>query len=268
MIDLGKKNLLGVNINAIDYDSAVEQIVDAAKSSTSFGVAALAVHGVMTGVLDPIQRYRLNKLELVVPDGQPIRWGLNLIHSTGLRERVYGPTLMLRVCEAAALNKLPIYLFGSTDDVLKSLTLNLTNLFPALEIAGSHASRFRTLDPDEKQPIVDDIKNSGAKLTFVGLGCPRQEVWTYEFKDCLSMPVLSVGAAFAFHAGMLKQAPSGLQNMGLEWLFRLYCEPKRLWKRYVYLNPYYLSLLFLQWTKLKRFDTNDTQTPSREVLYG
>ena len=106
------------------------------------------------------------------------------------------------------------------------------------------------------------------ELLSVGLGCPRQEVWAYEFREALQMPVLAVGAAFAFHAGQLSQAPSWMQRVGLEWLFRFSREPRRLWRRYCYLNPYYLWLLFLQKTGLRRFETNDTVPPSGEVLYG
>ncbi|HMO12604.1 MAG TPA: WecB/TagA/CpsF family glycosyltransferase [Pirellulaceae bacterium] len=267
-MDAKKKNLLGVKLDAVDYSSAVELVMEAAQAGRAFGVSALAVHGVMTGVFDPVHRHRLNQLELVVPDGQPVRWGLNLLHRVGLRDRVYGPNLMLKVCAACAKQGLPIFLFGSTPDVMQHLVANLQAKFPELRIAGHRVSRFRTMDASEKQELVEEIKQSGAKITFVGLGCPRQEVWAYEFKDDLSMPILAVGAAFAFHAGMLKQAPPLMQRFGLEWLFRLGCEPLRLWKRYAFLNPYYLLLLFLQWTGIRRFDTSNTEAPTHEILYG
>ena len=108
MIDHGKQNLLGIGIDAVDYDAAVHKIVQAAKTSQQFGVSALAVHGIMTGVLDREHCFRLNQLEMVVPDGQPVRWGLNLIHRLDLRDRVYGPQLMLKVCEAAAQRQLGV----------------------------------------------------------------------------------------------------------------------------------------------------------------
>lgn len=268
MIDRGRHNLLGVRINAVDYELAVRQIIDAARQQRPFGVSALAVHGVMEGVLDNQHRHRLNHLELIVPDGQPVRWGINLLHKTRLKDRVYGPDLMLKTCEAAAAAGVSIYLFGTTSEMLARLKSNLMEMFPNLKIAGDQASRFRTLSPPEKQEIIDEIEQSGAGITFVGLGCPRQEVWAYEFKEQLKMPVLAVGAAFAFHAGQLAQAPPFMRRMGLEWLFRLTREPKRLWKRYCYLNPYYLCLLFLQKTRLKRFDLDDTVPPSSEVLNG
>jgi exopolysaccharide biosynthesis WecB/TagA/CpsF family protein len=268
MIDRGRQNLLGVGIDAVDYEAAVARILDAATARRPLGVSALAVHGVMTGVLDPGHRHRLNHLELVVPDGQPVRWGINLLHGTRLADRVYGPDLMLRVCEAAAAAGLPIYLFGGTGEMLDRLRDSLRRRIPALAIAGWQASRFRTMTPDERQSVVQEIRSSGAAITFVGIGCPRQEVWAYEFKDLLEMPVIAVGAAFAFHAGQLSQAPRWMRRAGLEWLFRLGCEPRRLWRRYVLLNPYYLWLLALQKTGIRRFDTADTVPPQREMLYG
>ena len=260
--------MLGVNIHAVDCETVVDKIVNSARKRQPLGVSALAVHGVMTGVLDATHRHRLNELELVVPDGQPVRWGLNLLHRTGLKNRVYGPDLMLATCCIAEREQIPIFLFGGSEQLLAALTDNLLEKFPALEIAGTLASKFRTVSPAEKKEIVDSINHSGAAITFVGLGCPRQEVWAYEFKEHLSMPVLAVGAAFNFHAGHLAQAPASMQRFGLEWLFRLVMEPTRLWKRYLLLNPYYLGLLFCQWTGLVKFDPQDTVTPTSEISYG
>lgn len=268
MNNLPKYNILGVEVTATDYQGAVSTIVGAAQKRIPLGVSALAVHGVMTGVLDDEHRYRLNQLDVVVPDGQPVRWALNLLHGAGLNDRVYGPDLMLKTCEAAAEQGIPIYLFGGKQELLDTLENNLIEMFPRLIVADSMPSKFRTISSEEKLEIINEINNSGAGITFVGLGCPRQEVWTYEFKDHLKMPVIAVGAAFNFHAGLLSQAPTMLQSVGLEWLYRLANEPLRLWHRYLVLNPYYLSLLFLQWSTLKKFDVDDTVPPANEILYG
>ncbi len=268
MIDKGKKNILGVNINAVDYEAAAAKIIEAAKAKRGMSVTALAVHGVMTGVMDATQRYRLNTFDLIVPDGQPVRWALNALHKAALPDRVYGPTLTLKVCEAAAKEGLPIYLYGSRQEVIDKLKVNLTQKFPGLKIAGSQPSRFRQTTAEEKDQIAHEIRESGAAITMVGLGCPRQETWAYEYREALGMPILAVGAAFDFHAGTLAQAPSRMQNMGLEWLFRLIKEPRRLWRRYVILNPQYVTLLLLQATKLKRFDPADTTPPTAEMRYG
>jgi exopolysaccharide biosynthesis WecB/TagA/CpsF family protein len=255
-------------VDAVDYDAALEHICSAARARRPLAVSALAVHGLMTGVLDRVHRHRLNEFDLLCPDGQPLRWALNGLHRAGLRERVYGPTLMLRACERAADEDLPVYLYGGTDSLLAALTARLRLRFPRLSIAGARASRFRRLTPAERDETVTAIRGSGASMTFVGLGCPRQEVWAFEFRQALSMPLLAVGAAFNFHAGELPQAPRFLQNRGLEWVFRLAQEPRRLWKRYLLLNPLFVSLLFLQFSRLRGFDPTDATGPSEEILYG
>jgi exopolysaccharide biosynthesis WecB/TagA/CpsF family protein len=268
MIARGKHNVLGVMIDAVDYEAAVDRILCAAKNSSPLAVSALAVHGVMTSVTDPAHRYRLNNLDLVVPDGQPVRWALNLLHRTGLRDRVYGPTLTLKTCQRAAVEDVPIFLFGGSAELLEALRERLCARFPSLQIAGTLPSKFRQLNPREKQEVVDTIRDSGARITLVGLGCPRQEVWAFEFRDALSMPLLAVGAAFNFHAGLLAQAPPWMQRSGLEWLFRLLREPRRLWKRYLLLNPAYLTLFFLQLTGLRTIDAASGERPTSELLYG
>jgi N-acetylglucosaminyldiphosphoundecaprenol N-acetyl-beta-D-mannosaminyltransferase len=268
MIDRGKKNVLGVWVQAIDYDAAVARIVAAARGREGMAVSALAVHGVMTAVLDRTQRYRVNHFDLIVPDGQPVRWALNWLHRARLVDRVYGPTLMLQICQRAAREALPIYLYGSRFSVVDMLAHNLCQRFPDLVLAGAQPSRFKRISAEEKQAIVEEIRRSGAAITFVGLGCPRQEVWAYEYREALSMPIVAVGAAFDFHAGTLPQAPPILQRSGLEWLYRLAREPTRLWKRYFLLNPLYLTLLILQKTGLLRLDPARAAAPEREIGYA
>ncbi len=268
MIDLGKKNLLGVQIDAVDYEAAVTRIIEAGKESKRLTITALAVHGVMTGALDREHRHRLNSLDMVVPDGMPVRWGVNLLHGTGLPDRVYGPNLMLKICEAAAEHRLPLYFFGTQRETLDKLIENLRDKFPEIMIAGSEPSQFRKLSEDESKTLVERIRSSGARITFVGLGCPRQEIWAYELGDELSMPVFAVGAAFPFHAGTLPQAPMWMQNNGLEWLFRFASEPRRLWKRYLYLNPAYVTLVGLQLLKLRTVDPTATKKPSQQERFG
>jgi len=262
-----KKNILGTWIDAVDYGTTVSKVIAAAQARRSMTVSALAVHGVMTGVLDRTHRYRLNRLDLVVPDGQPVRWALNWLYRARLSDRVYGPNLMLKVCERAAEENLPIYLYGSRHEVLERLSTNLRARFPGLIIAGCQPSYFRQVSSEEKQKIVKQIRDSGAALAFIGLGCPRQEVWAYEYREDLRMPLVAVGAAFNFHAGVVSQAPVKLQELGLEWLYRLVQEP-RLWKRYLLLNPLYISLLLLQATGLRRFNSFEATPPSDELRYG
>lgn len=241
MINRGIHPVLGVNIHAVDYSYAKNRILDAARNREPFAVSALAVHGVMTGFQDEVHRRRLNGMDMVVPDGQPVRWALKWLHGIDLPDRVYGPALTLGLLEAAARERLPLYFYGSTPPTLSRLTDRLRQKYPGLVIAGSTPSRFRRVTPEEKAEITSRILESGARMVFVGLGCPRQEVWAYEYRKHLSMPLIAIGAAFDFHAGTLPQAPEWMQANGFEWLFRLMQEPRRLWKRYVLLNPAYLA---------------------------
>ncbi len=266
MIDLGKKNVIGVMIDAVDYEGALFRIMSAARDHRSYAVSALAVHGVMTGVQNDEHKFRINSLDLVVPDGQPVRWALNSVHRTGLFDRVYGPELTLRALESAEREHLPVYLYGTTPDILDRLHSRLRKLYPALIVAGTEPSKFRTLNAEERSALADRIKRSGAAIVLVGLGCPRQEVFVYEMKDLLPMPMLAVGAAFAFIAGELAQAPNSMQRWGLEWLFRLGKEPRRLWRRYLLLNPQYLCLLAGQAIGI-RFSSAGVM-PLSEVMYG
>ncbi|MEV0896956.1 WecB/TagA/CpsF family glycosyltransferase [Actinoplanes sp. NPDC049802] len=241
-----KRNVLGVLVDATDYATATTRIIEAAREQRGFAVTALAVHGVMTGVEDPAHNARLNSFDLVTPDGQPVRWALNVLHKANLTDRVYGPELTLRVVEQAAAEGLPVYLYGSTEPTLERLVPALMEMFPALKIAGVEASKFRKSQPGEAEAIAERIKASGARVVLVGLGCPRQEIFTYAMRPLLNMPLLAVGAAFDYHAGLLKNPPAWMQRYALEWLWRLGLEPKRLWKRYVLLNPAYLSRLAAQ----------------------
>lgn len=261
-----KRNILGVLIDDADAQTATDMVIDAAHHGGPFSVSAIAVHGVMEGVLDPTHLYRLNSLELVVADGQPVRWALNHLHSVGLRKRVYGPNLMVSVLARAEQEKLPIYLYGSSPDVLSLLSANLQQRFPELIIAGTCPSTFGKITSEAADRIGEKIRQSGAQIVFVGLGCPRQEVWAYEFRDRLKVPILAVGAAFPFLAGTLQQAPQWMQDRGLEWLFRLSTEPRRLWRRYLLLSPAYLFLIACQWLGF-RFQTKGAP-PASEILYG
>ncbi len=268
MIDQGRKNLLGVSISAVDYEYAVSRIIEDARMHRHCATTALAVHGVITGVLDRAHRHRLNTFDLVTPDGQPVRWALNLLHGTHLKDRVYGPTMTLMVCAEAARHRIPVYFYGSKERIVRQLCDNLERRFPGLRIVGAEPSRFRQLTEVEQGELVNKIKASGAEILFVGLGCPRQEVFTYEMSKHLEMPVLSVGAAFDYHSGVLAEPPAWLQRVGLQWLFRLCQDPARLWRRYVFTNTRFVALLLGQWLQLWRPSLQDTEVPAADVRFG
>lgn len=267
MLDFGKHKVADIEISAVDYEAASARILDAAEARNPLSVSALAVHGVMTGVQDPEHGQRLNALDLVVPDGQPVRWALRLIHGISLPDRVYGPELTLRVCAQAERAGLPVYFYGSKTAVLDKLREQLAERFPRLQIVGMEASKFRQLSAEENAETVERIKQSGARIVFVGLGCPRQEVWAYENAKDLSLPVMAVGAAFDFHAGLLSQAPAWMQARGLEWFYRLLMEPARLWHRYLVLNPLFCFEIAKQYFGLKKFAGPRLRRPAK-MYYG
>lgn len=237
----------GVPVSRTTYADAVSSLVEAARARVPLLAAATSVHGLTIAAIDPEFGAVLKSFDLVTPDGQPVRWALNLLHATGLRERVYGPTLMLRLCEAAAAEGISVYFYGGRPEVLARLVERLNTIVPGLHVAGCSAPPFRELTPEEDQQEVDRIIASNAQVVFVGLGCPRQERWAYEHRIQLGRPVVCVGAAFDFHAGALRQAPGWMQARGLEWFFRLLMEPRRLWRRYAKHIPIFVVLVSRQY---------------------
>jgi exopolysaccharide biosynthesis WecB/TagA/CpsF family protein len=253
---LKKVDLFGINYAVVDYHSATDQIIEWVEtikndsaSKQGFGVTALAVHGLIEGYRNDELKQKINSIDLIVPDGQSIRWAINWFYKTHLKDRVYGPTLTLHVLQAAAEKNIPVFFYGSQQQTLNKLRENLLQKFPNLKIVGMQADRFRESTEEEKIADRQAIISSGAKLVFVGRGCPRQERWVAENKNYLPAVLLAVGAAFDFHAGTVKQAPVWIQKRGLEWLFRLVQEPSRLWKRYLTTNSYFLYLFFVKTLK-------------------
>ncbi|WP_456833452.1 WecB/TagA/CpsF family glycosyltransferase [Deinococcus sp. UYEF24] len=199
----------------------------------------------MEGVDDPAFLDVTNSANLVTPDGMPLVWALQLLGAKNAT-RVYGPTLTLHVCRAAAQAGIPIGLYGGTPDSLQDFRAFLQHEFPGIRIACSIAPPFRTLTPEEDAAYTEQILESGARILFVGIGCPKQEWWMYNHRDRLPLVMLGVGAAFDFHSGRVRQAPAAMQKLGLEWLFRLIAEPRRLWKRYARQNPRFVVMFASQ----------------------
>ncbi len=236
------RNLFGIEYAVVDYESASSLILERALQRESFGVSALAVHGLVTSVRDKAVGDRVRRIQMVVPDGQPVRWALNSFHKLGLKDRVYGPTLTLWVLEKAAARGLKVYLYGSTETTLAGFSAFIRARYPEVEVCGLHPDRFREATPEEDEADVRKIHDSGAHLVLVGRGCPRQEVWVGDHVGRVRAVMMAVGAAFDFHAGVLPQAPRWMQDRGLEWFYRLLKEPRRLWKRYLTTNSYFIYL--------------------------
>jgi N-acetylglucosaminyldiphosphoundecaprenol N-acetyl-beta-D-mannosaminyltransferase len=241
-----KRNLFSINYAVVDYARASDLIIEKALKNQSFGVTALAVHGLIESVWDENLANQINKIDLIVPDGQPIRWALNSFYNVNLKDRVYGPILTLHVLEKANDKKLKVYLYGSTSTTLNKLKDFINKTYPQVEICGIHVDRFRDATPEEDDQDIKKVNASGANIVLVGRGCPRQERWVAQHLGKVHAPMMAVGAAFDFYAGTVKQAPTWMQRNGLEWLFRLVQEPGRLWKRYLTTNSYFIYLFLKQ----------------------
>ena len=269
-----KKVIVGVGVSMTSYGQAAESVAHCVERNRETPhvpaqyVCVTSVHGVIDAHHDPSFRDILNEAYLATPDGMPIVWAMR---SFGARQqqRVYGPTLMLALCEQAARLGHRIFLYGARPDTLSALCLNLRSQFPDLQIAGTIAPPFRPLTPEEDADCVRKIHDSGADLVFIGLSTPKQERWMHAHRQSLPATVMvGVGAAFDFHAGQLRQAPSWLQDRGLEWLFRLAMEPKRLWRRYLLTTPLFLPLWGLQKLGFARYRTLDDTIHFNAVRYN
>lgn len=241
-----KRPVLGIGISVTTYDEAVDAVVAAARRGAGGVVDAASVHAVVEAARDPALNRKVNSFDLVTPDGQPVRWALNLLHRARLGDRVYGPELMLRLCRRAADEGLGIYLYGSTPPVIARLRENLAARFPGLRIVGAESPPFRRLTAEEDREMVARVNRSGARLVFLGLGCPRQDEFAFAHRHLLEGVQVCVGAAFDFHAGTKPMAPAWMQRRGLEWVFRLACEPRRLWRRYAVTNSIFVARLSLE----------------------
>lgn len=238
-----KYDLFGVKVSATTYDEAEEMILEAARRRVPAVVSLHAVHAVVTAAGDPRLRDKVNAFQIVATDGQPVRWALNLLYGTGLRDRVYGPELTLRLCRRAAKEGVPVYLYGSSPETIERLQQNLVARYPGLQIAGAEAPPFRPLTLEEDAAVVQRINQTGAGIVFLGLGCPKQDHFAYDHRDRIEAVQVCVGAAFDFHAGTKRMAPGWLQRHGLEWLYRLGQEPGRLWRRYLVTNSLFVAKL-------------------------
>lgn len=233
---------------ALDCEHAAEVIVDNAAKNVSFGVTALAVHGLMESYHNPALGHKINRIKMIVPDGQAVVWAMNLVYGLNIKFKLPGPTLTLEVLRVANELSLKIFLFGSTSDTLGKFKDFIQKDYPNLQVVGVHEDRFRDATAEEDAADILKINQSGAHIVLVGRGCPRQEHWVADHVDKVDAAMMAVGAAFDYHAGKLTRAPMWIQRIGLEWLFRLVQEPKRLWRRYLVTNSQFIyQLLRHKW---------------------
>jgi N-acetylglucosaminyldiphosphoundecaprenol N-acetyl-beta-D-mannosaminyltransferase len=230
--------VVGIPLGLTDYESTLDWIDATAEQDGRGYVCVCNVHAVMAAAEDPELRSALLASSVNVPDGQPLVWALAALGHP-LEDRVYGPELMARSCARSAETGQRLYLYGGRNQgALVQLALNLRQRYPGVKIVGGYSPPHRPLTDSERDAVITEINGSRPDVVWVGIGVPKQEKWMAEMRPHLDAPVLvGVGAAFDFHAGLVPQAPRWMQELGLEWAFRLAQEPRRLWRRYTRYNP-------------------------------
>jgi N-acetylglucosaminyldiphosphoundecaprenol N-acetyl-beta-D-mannosaminyltransferase len=231
--------VLGALIDATTWPSAISTIGTWADQRLSRYVCICNVHSVVTASRDRVFQEVINNADMATPDGAPIAWMLRRLGHAG-QERINGPDLMWRYLERAEQHGDAVYFYGSTDRTLALLRAAIEHRFPRLKVAGLYSPPFREAAPEEDEAEVQAINASGAGVVFVGLGCPKQELWMAAHRGRIAAVMVGVGAAFDYHAGTVKRAPLWMQRNGLEWLHRLASEPGRLWKRYLSTNSVFI----------------------------
>tara|TARA_Y100000766_G_scaffold138869_1_gene119393 strand:+ start:212 stop:1072 length:861 start_codon:yes stop_codon:yes gene_type:complete len=257
-------NVLGVGISPVNLETAEDLIFNAIDSGQQGYVGVTGVHGVSEAQNDSKFKDILNNTFINTPDGMPMVWYARLYGFEKV-SRVYGPDLMLNICARSVYRKVKHFFYGGGEGVADLLKEKLEKKFPGIEIVGTYTPPFRPLTNDEEIEVRNLINNSGAHCVWVGLSTPKQEKFMSGFLNrfganesgdsSLKGPKVffGVGAAFDFHAGLIPQAPNWMQQSGLEWLYRLYKEPKRLWKRYLKNNPLFLFRALLQIFGVKKY---------------
>lgn len=250
---MGKKNVLSMGVDITSLSEAVDFVVSKASTNESSYVCISNVHMCME-VFDSQEFSNVvNSADLVVPDGRPIFWAQQLLGAKNAQQ-VRGQDIMNEICSASEVKGLAIGLYGgASEEILEQVRHKLTCTFPKINIVFSYSPPFRQLSQLEDENIVDAINKSGVDVLFVGIGCPKQERWMAEHRYRVNSVMLGVGAAFDFISGNKKHAPRWMQKIGLEWLFRLLSEPKRLWKRYLKQNPRFIYYFLQQWLLKKDF---------------
>jgi N-acetylglucosaminyldiphosphoundecaprenol N-acetyl-beta-D-mannosaminyltransferase len=242
------RDLLGVPVAMVDYDRAIE-VMDALVESRDPGYVCVApVHALIEARRSQEMADALRGSTMVVPDGMPLVWAANLL-GEDLRDRVYGPELMLRYSDRCAERGHRVWLYvGRDQGTLVQLALSMRQRHPGIQIVGGYSPPFRQLTGEEEKAVVEQINEARPDVLWVGIGVPKQEKWMARMRDRLEVPVMcGVGAAFDFHAGRISMAPSWMQERGLEWIYRIAQEPRRLLPRYLYANPRFVAAFARQY---------------------
>ena len=252
-------NVVGLEVNLCDYDSAMRRVHELANARGGGYICLATVHMTMEGQDDRDFQRLVNNADLVVPDGKPLSVMQKLLGNENARQ-VRGPGLMPKLFAYAEQNNLSVGFYGGKQETLDRLLERLAIEFPRLKVAYSFSPPFRPVSAEEDREIVSAINRSGVQILFVGLGCPKQERWMAQHREKLTSVMLGVGAAFDFYTETITEAPVWMQRIGLEWMFRLVQEPRRLWRRYLILNPRFTALAVLQLAGVKKFENEKSKT--------
>jgi len=248
-----RANVLGVGVSAIDLEVALNRITRALESKTKGYICVTGVHGVSEAQNDPAFRTILNRAFLNTPDGIPTVW-VGRFQGFRRMDRVYGPDLMLDVCRYTAGRSFTHFFYGGAEGVAAELQRRLESRFPGISIVGTYTPPFRPLNPVESEELIRRVATLKPDIVWVGLSTPKQEKFMAEYWQKLDTTLMvGVGAAFDFHAGRVRQAPRWMQRSGLEWFYRLLCEPRRLWRRYFKNNPLFIIRILGQITGIRRY---------------
>jgi N-acetylglucosaminyldiphosphoundecaprenol N-acetyl-beta-D-mannosaminyltransferase len=252
-MNIKRVNVLGAGISVLDLDSALEAMAEAVAQRRKGYICITGVHGVMEGQDDPRFLSILNDAFLCTPDGMPMVW-MGKLSGHKEMKRVYGPDLMLKVCEWSERSGCRHFFFGGAEGVASALKASLTKRFPALQVVGCYTPPFRALNAQEVLELQRQVAEARPDILWVGLSTPKQEKFMAEFLPKLDVTLMvGVGAAFDFHTGRVRQAPGWIQRSGLEWFYRMCCEPRRLAKRYLKNNPRFLWKVFWQISGVKKY---------------
>ena len=234
-----REPVLGVLVDVLDWDTAVERICDWAQRHESRYVSICDAHSIVRASRDGQHGHHIAQADMVTPDGWPVAAMLRRLGHPQ-QQRINGPDLMERLLVDAQSRGLGVYVYGTTDRTLQALQTALHMAYPDLRIVGMHAPPFRPLSPEEDAADIARIHASGAHLVMTGLGCPKEDRWMFEHRGRVQAVMLGIGAGIDFHAGTVARAPTWMRDHGLEWLFRLTQEPRRLWRRYLVNNTLFV----------------------------
>jgi len=246
--------VVSLDVDRCTLAGAVERAARLASAGRGAYICFATVHMIMESYDDADFARVVNDADMIVPDGMPNVW-MQKAQGAAEPHRIRANDLMIALCEYAAANGLKVGFFGGKPEVIEAIVARAKRDLPSLDIACANSPPFRELTSEEDAEIVNELRASGTQILFIGLGCPKQERWMAAHKDAVPAVMLGVGASFDFYAGKISESPAWLGRLGLEWLYRLFQEPSRLWRRYLILNPRFMVLAAAQLVAKRRGNT-------------